>query len=75
MSEYLTPAQLVAQFGERLFGPEWAAPMARLTGTNERTVRRVRAAAREGLNYPAARGLLAGLVDALAPILDDLRKV
>jgi hypothetical protein len=67
-----THAQTLATFGERLFGEEWAAPLARLTDTNERTVRRVRQAAREGREYPAARGLLAALGDRLAALQHDL---
>lgn len=58
-------SELVERFGLALFGAEWAAAMARLTGTNERTVRRIRAAAGEGREYPAARGVLAALHEAL----------
>ena len=65
-------ARLLDTFGVRLFGAEWAAPMARLTGLNERTLRRVRAAAQAGADYPAARGALAALHEALGPILADL---
>ncbi|HEV2530935.1 hypothetical protein [Phenylobacterium sp.] len=66
------PSEIVAEAGEELFGSEWAAPMARLTDTNERTVRRVRQAAREGRDYPAARGLLAALSERLAALARDL---
>jgi hypothetical protein len=69
-----TFAELVASFGERLFGAEWASPMARLTGTNERTVRRVRQAAREGRDYPAARGILAAMLEHLSPIVAELAR-
>lgn len=65
-------SQILASFGERLFGPEWAAPLARLTKTSERTVRRVRAAANEGRDYPAARGILAALHEALTAVASDL---
>lgn len=66
------PAQEVDAIGLRLFGPEWAAPMARLTGVHVRTLRRVRAAAREGMDYAGARGVLAALHGPLAAILADL---
>lgn len=66
------PSQIVSDAGEELFGPEWAAAMARLTDTNERTVRRVRQAARDGRDYPAARGLLAALADRLEGLARDL---
>lgn len=55
-----------------LFGEEYAAALARLTDTNERTVRRIRAAAREGREYPAARGVLAALHEALQRFVRDL---
>lgn len=73
MSQNTTCAALVDRYGEALFGPEWAAPLARLTDTNERTVRRVRQAAREGREYPAARGLLAALYDRLIGLAADLK--
>lgn len=65
-------AREVDAIGLRLFGPEWAAPMARLTGVHERALRRVRAAAHEGMDYTGARGVLAALHEALAAILADL---
>lgn len=58
-------SQVLADAGQELFGDEWAAPLARFTGANERTVRRVRAAAREAKEYPAAFGLLAALSERL----------
>lgn len=67
-------SEILATFGQRLFGSEWAAPLARLTGTSERTVRRVRAAAAEGREYPAARGILAALQETLAAVAADLAK-
>lgn len=68
-----TAADILAEKAEELFGPEWAAPLARLTDTNERTVRRVRAASRDGREYPAAAGLLAALHERLAAILKGLQ--
>lgn len=65
-------SEILARFGVEIFGAEWAAPLARLTGANERTVRRIRAAAADGQEYPAARGLLAALHEALGKILADL---
>jgi hypothetical protein len=65
-------SELVARYGEALAGSEWGAALARLTGINERTMSRIRAAAREGREYPAARGVLAALHEALTAVLDQL---
>jgi hypothetical protein len=64
---------ILNDLGLALFGPEWAAPMARLTATHERTIRRIRAAAAEGREYPAARGVLAALHEALVALEATLR--
>ena len=58
-------SQTLAELGERIFGTDWGAPMARLTGINARTLLRVKAAAVEGVEYPAAKGALAELTVAL----------
>jgi hypothetical protein len=68
----LNYAELVEAFGQRLFGSSWAAGVGRLAGVNERTVQRIAAAAREGEDYSAARGVLAALAEAIAPIADEL---
>ena len=65
-------AQLVAAFGRRIFGDAWGAGLARLAGVNPRTMTRIAAAARDGRDYPAARGVLAALHQALAPIVAEL---
>lgn len=59
------PSQLVAEAGAALFGEDWAAPLARLLDLNERTVRRLKAAAIAGQPYPIAPGVLAELKAAL----------
>jgi hypothetical protein len=66
-------SQLVAEFGERLFGNEWAAALGRLTGINDRTIRYIRAAALEGREYGSARGVLAALEERLTDIAWDLK--
>jgi hypothetical protein len=68
-----THAERLSSLSSRLFGEEWAADVARLTGVNERTVRRIRQAAREGREYPGARGVLAALGEAVRPIAEDLK--
>lgn len=65
-------SQVLADAGQELFGDEWATPLAKFIGANERTVRRVRAAAREEKEYPGAYGLLAALQERLAAFLKDL---
>ena len=69
----VTAAAELAALAERLFGEAWAADVARLTDVNERTVRRIRQAAREGREYPGARGVLAALDDAVRPIAAELQ--
>lgn len=66
-------AQLVAQFGARLFGPEWGADLARLTGVNVRTIQRIKTAAAAGRDYPAAGGILEALDAQLAAVRADLK--
>lgn len=61
-------SQAVAKIGETLFGSEWGAPMSRLTGINQRTLLRVKVAAAEGREYPAARAALAELVSGLEQV-------
>lgn len=66
-------AVAVTRLGERMFGAEWAGPMARLTGLSARTLLRVKAAAQEGREYPAARGALAGLLSATTALHEAVR--
>lgn len=66
-----TKAELVAWFGHELFGVEWGSDMARLTDTSQRTVARIKAAAHQHQEYPAARGVLSGLRDALEHYADQ----
>jgi hypothetical protein len=62
----------VAEFGERIFGKEWGAAMARLTGVNLRTIDRIKAAHAAGVEYPAAGGALDALHTALVAVIRDL---
>ena len=48
----------VANAGKELFGEHWVTPLAAALNVNERTVRRISAAARDGAGYPAARALI-----------------
>lgn len=72
MTRPLHNSEHVARIGERLFGAEWAGPLARFAGVNDRTVRRVREAAECGVEYPAARGVISALHDALAALVAEL---
>jgi|GEM_PF-5403251 len=47
----ITP-ELFARAGRALFGEEWQNPLADLLGMNQRTIRRIAKAAREGEDYP-----------------------
>jgi hypothetical protein len=66
-------AATVAAFGQALFGRNWAAGVGRLADVNPRTLTRIHAAAREGRDYAAARGVLAALHEKLAPIVAELK--
>jgi hypothetical protein len=61
-----TPAStLLAMAGAALHGPDWAAPLARDLGLNDRTIRRIKAAALAGKTYPIAPGALDQAAGAL----------
>lgn len=44
--------------GKELYGEPWIAPLAAELNVNERTIRRIAAAARDHTGYPAARNLI-----------------
>lgn len=67
-------AAIVAEIGDKVWGPTWPAGMAHLIDASPKTLRRLRDAAAEGRDYrPAAEILgqlhaqLGGVVAALAP--------
>lgn len=73
-------SELVADAGRALYGDDWQNPLARLLGINERTMRRIAAAAREGEAYPVAPGALRDLLaeleqrrGALAEVAEAIR--
>lgn len=66
-------AQIVALFGEALWGSKWARDVGRVAKVNPRTVSRIYTAAKEGRDYPAARGVIQALYRELAPIIADLK--
>ena len=47
----------VMNAGKELFGEHWVTPLAAQLNVNERTMRRIAAAARDRTGYPAARAL------------------
>lgn len=59
-------SELIAAAGAAIYGDEWQNPLARDLGINERTMRRIAAAAKAGEPYPVAPGALADLQDLLA---------
>jgi hypothetical protein len=67
-----THSEAIVAVGERVWGDRWASAMSRFTDVNLRTLTRIHAAAREGREYPAARGVVAALHDRLTGALDDL---
>lgn len=58
-------ADLFTKAGETLFGEEWRQPMSDFLGMNVRTVRRIGAAARDGVEYPVNETLGPKLATAL----------
>lgn len=68
----MTNAEVVAQFGRRLWGRNWTDGMAQFAEVNERTLRRIWAAALHRDEYPAARGVIEALAAALDAVRDDL---
>jgi hypothetical protein len=68
----MTNAEVVAEFGQRLWGGGWVAGMAHFAKINPRTLLRIRVAAALGEDYPAARGVIAALRDALGAAQADL---
>lgn len=68
----MTNAEVVAQFAERLWGRDWVGRMSTFTEINERTLRRIWAAARYRQEYPAARGVIEALAASLDALRDDL---
>ncbi len=54
-----TPTAMLAAIAARLFGRDWAEPLAAFTGTNIRSCERVRAAAIQGQEDRRALGILA----------------
>lgn len=60
----LTP-DLLCRAGIALHGREWQAPLAQTLGVNDRTIRRIAAAARQGEPYPINANWRGELVAAL----------
>lgn len=68
----MTNAEIVAQFGQRVWGHRWTAGMSEFAQVNPRTLARIYAAARCGEEYPAARGVIGALSRALGAVQADL---
>ena len=68
-----TYASRVARHGQEIWGEHWLGPMADLTGIAHRTCKRIRRAAEAGEDFPAARGVLAALEEALEARLVEIR--
>jgi hypothetical protein len=58
----------LADVAQELFGEEWAAPLAQMTGVSLRTCQRLRAAARTETDHPSARGVVAELRGRLSAL-------
>lgn len=69
------PAKLLVEAGEALFGGEWQRAFAEAFGVNERTVRRIVQAVREGRGYPVSPGLLTEVATRLSEKADANRLI
>jgi hypothetical protein len=69
----VTNAEVIAAFGERIWGAGWVAGLSHFADINPRTLRRIHAAAACGEDYPAARGVIGALDEALAAAAADLQ--
>lgn len=65
-------SQRLAEAGRALGGNEWGEVVARVSGVHARTIRRIRAAAEAGEDYPAAPGALKGLAKGLRELADEI---
>lgn len=65
MTDAPSPSDLVVRAGRAMFGDEWQRPLAVALDLNERTVRRIAQAEREGRDYPVAPGALRQLLELL----------
>lgn len=61
----MTNPAIIAAAGRVLFGEQWQVPLAQLLGINERTMRRIAQAEREGADYPFAPGAFEDLAKIL----------
>jgi hypothetical protein len=71
-ADRMTNAEVVVALGERVWGQNWVAGMSQFAEINPRTLTRIFAAARDGQDYPAARGVIAALRERLTAVLADL---
>lgn len=67
-----TPTQLVVDYGERLWGPNWVQPFSRFADVNDRTLRRCKRAAEAGDDHSSSVGALIQLRDALFDAAEEL---
>lgn len=58
----------VVNAGKMLYGEHWIAPLAARLNVNERTMRRIAAAARDRTGYPAARNLIEPIQQTLTQL-------
>lgn len=71
----MTNPQLIAAAGRALFGAQWQVPLAQALGINERTMRRIAQAEREGDDYRVSPGVLRDLQAQLATRQTELENV
>lgn len=68
-------ATLLDELASNYFGDEWAIPVSHFSKVNQRTLQRVRQAARRGDDHAAARGVLAALEEALPDFQQRLEAI
>lgn len=66
-------SMVLAEYAELLFGPQWVAPVSRLTGLEMRQVSRIKAAAVAGRSHPVAQEALTALHREVSAIARSMR--
>ena len=64
-----------AQAGAAMFGQDWQSPMGRALGIALRRIQRIAKAAREGVEYPIAPGVMAEIRDLLRAAAIECERV
>lgn len=65
------PTQAIADIAHAVFGEDWLEPLSSYLKVNRRTIQRIKGAAAEGVEYPAARGVVRELEKKLRASFEE----